>query len=194
MYDERCRCRFRFRIRCRIWIRIRSERWAEQSWASPVSYDKVARLKKSSDKTTKCVNRWGNMRNNTLPVTEYKSPSALVASWFCFFFFLFPPELGSVHQPSGCGSLSANLVQSGACRWPIRIVGSRIVTKKNSRKYCVWRQAYDHDQGLESGLGFPDGLPLSWELWDYSLKWEVPFESRDARHLIEVQPRQFNAV
>lgn len=86
MYDERCRCRFRFRIRCRIWIRIRSERWAELSWASPVSYDKVARLKKSSDKTTKCVNRWGNMRNNTLPVTEYKSPSALVASWCCFFF------------------------------------------------------------------------------------------------------------
>lgn len=94
MYDERCRCRFRFRIRCRIWIRIRSERWAEQSWASPVSYDKVARLKKSSDKTTKCVNRWGNMRNNTLPVTEYKSPSALVASWFCFFFFFVPSWAG----------------------------------------------------------------------------------------------------
>lgn len=166
---------------------------AELSWAEPVSYDKVARLKKSSDKTTKCVNRWGNMRNNTL--SRWRSTKVRLHWWHLgVAFFLFPPELGLVHQPSGCGSLSANLVQSGACRWPIRIVGSRIVTKKNSRKYCVWRQAYDHDQGLESGLGFPDGLPLSWELWDYSLKWEVPFESRDARHLIEVQPRQFNAV
>lgn len=63
---------------------------AELSWAEPVSYDKVARLKKSSDKTTKCVNRWGNMRNNTL--SRWRSTKVRLHWWHLGVAFFFVPS------------------------------------------------------------------------------------------------------
>jgi len=117
-YDEP----FRFRIRIRFW-----------AWASPVSYDKVARLKKSSDKTTKCVNRRGKKRNNM--VTEYKSP------WM------------ELHLGFFSGSWHLDSLSGGLNHWCVQMAHPHSFSQSlHSPKLRSWQRNFTQTLRLTSGL------------------------------------------